>query len=93
MQFTPIHNFVAVKPEAVKDKTESGIFIPENARTTPDYAIVVAVGSGCKDLMKVGDRVLTVKGAGTPVVINKEDCLVLRCDENHSEILAVISEN
>ena len=90
MEFQTLFSFVAVKPEAAKEVTDGGIYIPDSAKSTPDYATVVSIGESCKHLFKVGDRVLTVKGAGTPVVINKENCLVLRCDEQHSEILAVI---
>lgn len=90
MQFKPLFNYAAVKLDAVKETTDSGIYIPDTAKTSPDYATIVAVGDKCPEVLQVGKKVLIVRGAGSPVVIDKQDCLVLRCDETHSEILAVL---
>ena len=62
-KFVPLWNFVAVKPHEAKETTEGGLYIPDSAKSTPDYATVVAVGSGCANLMSEGDTVLVVKGA------------------------------
>ena len=90
MKFQPLFNFVAVKLDAAKEKTEGGIIIPDAVKSSPDTAEVVAVGEGCKDFLKEGDKVLVIKGVGNPVNIEGVDCLVLRCDESHSEILAIL---
>jgi len=90
MVFQPLFNYAAVKLDTAKEVSDGGIIIPDSVKSTPDYATVVAVGEKCPEVIKVGKKVLIVRGAGSPVVIDKENCLVLRCDETHSEILAVI---
>jgi co-chaperonin GroES (HSP10) len=66
----PIKNNVLVKPFLTKEKTESGIFIPESCRTETDRVEIVAVGDGTKDkkmYFKPGQIGYRVKDWGTPV--------------------------
>jgi chaperonin GroES len=71
-----------------------GIVVPDIAKEKPQQAIVVAVGSGRitddgKTIpldVKVGDRVLIGKYAGTEIILDGTEYLIVREDE----ILGVI---
>jgi chaperonin GroES len=90
----PLGDRVVVKAVEREEQTKSGIYLPDTAQEKPQEAIVLAVGNG--KLMdngtrqpidlKVGDRVLYSKYAGTEVKQLAEEFLILR----ESDILAVI---
>jgi len=90
----PLGDRVVVKAVEREEQTKSGIYIPDTVQEKPQEAIVLAVGNG-KLLdngtrqpidLKVGDRVLYSKYAGTEVKQLTEDYLILR----ESDILGVI---
>lgn len=90
----PLGDRVVVKAVGREEQTKSGIYIPDTVQEKPQEALVVAVGNG-KLLengnrqpmdLKVGDRVLYSKYAGTEVKQLDEEYLILR----ESDILAVI---
>ena len=73
--------------------TKSGIILAGNAKEKPQVAEIVAVGPGGvvegKEItmqVKVGDRVLISKYAGTEVKLDGEEYTILR----QSDILAVV---
>lgn len=71
LNFTPFHNGILVNME-VKEKTESGIILPESQREQLDFTYeVVAVGPGCTQI-KVGDWVL-LKANGVKLHIEGDD--------------------
>ena len=82
----PLHDRVLVKRLEEEEKTAGGIIIPDTAKEKPVQGLILAVGTG-KVLdngdsralaVKVGDKVLFGKYAGTEVRIENEDLLVLR---------------
>ena len=85
----PIQDRVVVKRSKAEEKTESGLYIPEDAQKKLVEGIVLAVGNGkvltdgtLRPLdVKEGDRVLFGKHTGTEVEIDGEDQLILREDE------------
>ena len=90
----PLGDRVVVKAVEREEQTKSGIYIPDTAQEKPQEALVVAVGNG-KLLdngtrqpidLKVGDRVLYSKYAGTEIKQLDSEYLILR----ESDILAVI---
>ena len=93
----PLRDKVVVKRiEEEEEKTPGGIIIPDTAKEKPQMGEVVAVGKG-KVLqdgkvipleVKVGDKVLFAKYAGTEVKIDGEEYLIMSEDE----ILAVIEK-
>ncbi|AEC01859.1 co-chaperone GroES [Parasphaerochaeta coccoides] len=87
MKIRPLSDRVLVKVEELQEKTASGIFIPQTAQEKTQIATVVAVGDD-KDAIKVkvGDRVLHDKYAGTSVKADAIEYLIL----NASDVLAVI---
>jgi chaperonin GroES len=94
MNIRPLHDRVIVKRLEEERKTSSGIVIPDSAAEKPDQGKVIAVGPG-KLLddgrmlpldVKVGDKVLFGKYAGTAVKIKGEELLVMR----EEDIMGVI---
>ncbi len=87
MKIQPIGDRVLVKLETAEDKTAGGIFIPQTAQEKTQIGKVVAVGDD-KDAIKVkvGQKVMYDKYAGTNIKADGEDQLILRM----SDILAVI---
>lgn len=86
---TPLHDRVIIKPAPAEEKTAGGIIIPDTAKEKPQRGTVVAAGPGKKDepiTVKKGDIVLYGKYAGTEMVLNGEDLLVIR----ESDILAIL---
>ena len=76
-----------------EETTKSGIILAGNAKEKPQVAEIVAVGPGGvvegKEItmqVKVGDRVLISKYAGTEVKLEGEEYTILR----QSDILAIV---
>ncbi|HEX7967829.1 MAG TPA: co-chaperone GroES [Stellaceae bacterium] len=92
--FRPLHDRVLVKRVEAEEKTRGGIIIPDTAKEKPVEGEVLAVGPGARSEdgklhpldVKAGDRVLFGKWAGTEVVIDGEDRVILK----ESDILGVI---
>ena len=85
----PLADRVVIQPKAAEEKTASGIFIPDTAKEKPQRGIIVAVGSGTKDVameVQVGDEVLYGKYAGTELNIDGTDYLIMK----QNDILAVV---
>lgn len=93
MNIRPLADRVVIKMVEQEETTISGIVLPESAREKPTVAEVVAVGPGATVdgklepmELKVGDRVLISKYAGTEVTIDKVDYTILK----QSDVLAVV---
>lgn len=94
MHYRPLHDRVLIKRIEEEERTQGGIVIPDTAKEKPQQGIVIAVGDGQKMedgtrkpmQLKVGDKVLFGKWAGTEVKIKGEEHLIMKEDE----IIAVI---
>lgn len=68
---SPLEDRVIVYPDPVEEKTESGIFKPQEAvkRERPLKGTVIAVGPGKGEpiVVKAGDRVIYGRMAGTEI--------------------------
>ncbi len=91
----PLQDRVIVKRVKEEDKTKGGIIIPDTAKEKPIEGEVIAVGPGKMEdgkrielSVKVGDRVLFGKYAGTEVKLEGDEHLILREDD----ILGVIEK-
>ena len=85
----PLADRVLVEPAAAEEKTAGGIIIPDTAKEKPMKGTIVAVGNGKKDepmTVKVGDKVLYGKYAGTELSIDGSDYLIM----NESDIYAIV---
>ena len=88
MNFKPLGNRVLAKIPEEKTQTDSGIFLPENAsKEKPTHAEVVAV-SDCVEGINVGDTVVYSKFAGTNLVLDDVEYLVLDVEK---DVLGVIA--
>ncbi|HEY8463889.1 MAG TPA: co-chaperone GroES [Bacillota bacterium] len=94
MNIKPLGERIVIKVVESEVTTKSGIVLPETAKEKPQMGEVLAVGSG-KLLengqriaveVKVGDKVLFAKYAGTEVKLDGEEYMVLK----ESDILAVV---
>ena len=93
MKIRPLADRVLVKMLEGEETTKSGIVLPGTAKEKPQMAQVLAVGPGgvvegkeVKMEVKVGDRVIMSKYAGTEVKIDGEELTILR----QSDVLAVV---
>jgi chaperonin GroES len=82
----PLHDRILVKRTTEDEKTAGGLYIPDTAKEKPQKGEVVAAGKGRvledgKVLpleIKVGDRILFSKYAGTELKLNGEEYLMMR---------------
>ncbi len=95
MNIKPLADRVVIKKLEAEETTKSGIILSSAAQEKPQVVEVVAVGPGGvvdgKDVVmevKVGDRVLISKYAGTEVKLDGEEYTILR----QSDILATVNE-
>ncbi len=94
MKIRPLQDRVLIQPIAEKDIRQGGIIIPDSAKEKPIEGRVKAVGAGkikedgtrTPPEVKVGDKVLYSKYAGTEIKIDSEELLLMREDD----ILGVI---
>lgn len=88
MNIKPLADRVLVKNEPAETKKGS-IIIPDGAQEKTQRGTVVAVGPGTDDdkiTVKVGDRVMYDKYAGTAIKIDDVDHLILKM----SDVIAII---
>lgn len=75
IKMKPIRNQIVFKPFITEEKTNSGFFVPENARKPMDKGVIVAVGNGSKDRpmrLKKGQIAYRVHQWGTAFEMNGE---------------------
>ena len=87
----PLGDRVVIKRLEAEEKTASGIILPGQAKEKPQMAEVVAVGPGTKDEdmeVKVGDKVVFSKYAGTEIKFEGEEYSIM----DQSGILAVVEK-
>lgn len=94
MGLRPLGDRVVLKIIEQEEKTKGGIVLPDTAREKPQRGEIVAIGSG-KLLengqrvpidLKVGDRVVFSRYAGTEVKVDEEEYLIV----DARDILAVV---
>lgn len=89
MKLRPLHDRVLVKRLEQKEMVKGGIIIPDTAKEKPQEGEVVAVGDGKVSEdgnvrpmnVKVGDKILFGKYAGTDVKIDDEEYIIMREDD------------
>ena len=85
----PLGSKVVIKEMMAEEKTSSGIVLVASAQEKPQMAEVLAVGPGTDDVkmeLKVGDKVIFSKYAGTEVKINGEEVMIM----DQRDILAIV---
>ena len=93
MKLTPLADRVILQMVEVEETTKGGIILTGTAKEKPSIAEVISVGPGGmvdgKDIVmtvKVGDKVITSQYAGTKVVLEDVEYIVVR----QSDILAIV---
>ena len=93
MSIKPLGDRVVIKKLEAEETTKSGIIVTGTAKERPQEAEVVAVGPGAivdgkrTDMeVKIGDKVLYSKYAGTEVKLEDEEFIIVK----QNDILAVV---
>ena len=90
MAIRPLQDRVLVAPNTeAASTTASGIIIPDSAKEKPSEGTITAAGNGKLDSdgnrvaleVKVGDKVLYGKYAGTEVKVDGNEYLLMREDD------------
>lgn len=95
LNLRPLGDRVWIEPIEREETTASGIILPETAKEKPMEGKILAVGPGARKEngerspldVKVGDRVLFAKYAGTEIKDNGTKYLIMR----ESDLLAIIN--
>ncbi len=94
MKLKPLFDRVVVKELESAETTASGIFLPTSAQEKPSIAEVIAVGPGgfidgekVEMQVKVGDKILFSKYAGSEFKLENEKVIVVK----QSDILAIVN--
>ena len=93
LKLRPLSDRVVVEPLPREEVTKSGIVLPDTAKEKPQEGEIIAAGPGRLDEgkrqpldVKVGDRVLYAKYAGTEFKLDDDELLIL----SEKDILAVL---
>jgi chaperonin GroES len=94
LSLKPLGDRVVVEPIEQEEVTAGGIVLPETAKEKPQQGKILAAGPGARDEdgkriemdVKVGDKVLYAKYAGTEFKLDGKKLLILR----ESDLLAIL---
>jgi chaperonin GroES len=93
MKIKPLADRVVVKMLENEETTKSGIVLPGTAKEKPQMAQVLAVGPGgmedgkeIKMEVKVGDKVIISRYAGTEVKLDGQEMTIV----SQKDVLAVV---
>ncbi|MGL1894362.1 MAG: co-chaperone GroES [Spirochaetaceae bacterium] len=87
MKVRPLADRVLIKTEEAETRTASGLFIPQTAQEKTQEGIVVTIGDDTDVItVKVGDKVMYDKYAGTAIKIDGDDHLIVQMQD----IIAII---
>lgn len=92
MKAQPLADRILVQADPPETITESGIIIPDGSREKPQRGTIIAVGAGTNEekmFLEVGQRILYGKFVGIPILIDDQECLVMKM----SDPLCLISED
>lgn len=95
MKLVPLGDKVVLRQLEAEETTKSGIVLPGQAQEKPQQAEVIAVGPGgvvegkeVEMQVKVGDKVIYSKYAGTSVKLENEEFVVVK----QSDIVAIVED-
>ena len=93
MKLVPLGDRVVLKQLEAEETTKSGIVLPGQAQEKPQQAEVIAVGPGgvvegkeVKMEVKVGNKGIYSKYAGTEVKLDGEEYIIVK----QNDILAIV---
>ncbi len=95
MKLVPLGDKVVLKQLVAEETTKSGIVLPGQAKEKPQQAEVIAVGPGGmvdgKEVVmqvKVGDKVIYSKYAGTEVKLGDDEFIIVK----QNDIVAIVED-
>lgn len=95
MKIRPLFDRIVIKQVEFEEKTQSGIVLLAKDQEKPQLAEVLAVGPGgiidgneVEMKVKVGDKILYSKYAGSEFKVDGEEITIIR----QSDVLAVVEE-
>ena len=95
MKLVPLGDKIVLKQLEAEETTKSGIVLTGQAKEKPQEAEVIAVGPGGNIdgqevvmQVKVGDKVIYSKYAGTDVDLDGEEYIIVK----QNDILAIVEE-
>lgn len=91
----PLHDRILIRRMKEEEKTPGGIIIPDTAKEKPQRGEVLATGNGkvtdegkTRPMeVKIGDKVLFSKYAGTDLKLGSEELLMI----NESDVLGILN--
>jgi chaperonin GroES len=91
----PLGDRVVIKPTPREEMTKSGIVLPDTAKEKPQEGEILAIGPGAFDTdgkrmamdVKVGQKVLYGKYAGTEFKVDEDELLIV----SQKDILAIVA--
>ncbi|RMG78014.1 MAG: co-chaperone GroES [Chloroflexi bacterium] len=94
IQIRPLGDRLIVEPIEKEETIAGGLLLPETAKEKPQQGVVLAAGEGRRDEdgdripmdVKVGDKVLFAKYAGTEIKLDGKKLLIMK----ESDILGII---
>ena len=92
----PLGDRVVIQPTEREEMTKSGIVLPDTVKEKPQEGLILAVGPGVFDNdgkrvamdVRVGQKVLYGKYAGTEFKIDGDDLLIV----SQKDILAIVED-
>jgi len=86
LKLSPLGDRVLIKPTPKEEVSKGGIILPDTAKEKPQEGQIVAVGPGrlteegkrIAMEVKVGEKVLFAKYAGTEIKLDGEEYLIVR---------------
>ena len=92
MNVRPLDDKIVIKKIEMEERTASGIVLPSSAKEESNVAEIIALGNkidkdeDMKGLLKVGDKVVFSKYAGSEIELEKEKFTIIK----FADVLAVI---
>lgn len=94
MQLTPLYDNILIKQAEAEERSTGGIIIPDSVKQAPLKGEVLATGEGAVNQdgsirplrVKVGDTILYSQFAGSEVIIDGEERLIVR----EQDVLAIL---
>ncbi len=84
----PMGTRLLIKPIEQENKTSSGLLLPESAKEKPQTGLVMAVGDDEEIKLKVNDKVLFAKYAGTDFKMDGTEYLLLESTDILAKVLS-----
>ena len=95
MKIMPLGDRVVIQNVGAEEQTKGGLYLATTAKEKPQMAVVLAVGPGgnvdgkeVPMVLKVGDKVVYRRYAGTELKLDGEDYVITK----QSDVMAVVED-